>query len=338
MKWLITGGCGFIGTNLIRHLIAEGGHQIRVVDNLAVGGREDLRKVCEINEVDRCQFLTERKKSDSNSEVRWEGVQLIVGDITDELLSQNLPAGADIVVHLAANTGVGPSVTDPRTDCIVNVIGTFNYLEGARRNEVKRFVFASSGAPLGEQNPPLHEEMAPHPVSPYGASKLSGEGYCSAYCRTYGLETVVLRFSNVYGPGSTHKNSVVAKFIKQAIDRQPLEVYGDGSQTRDFIFIDDLVSAILLSAKKEGIGGELFQIATNVETSINQLRLLLLNTLESIGIREVSVSHGGIRQGDVRRNFSDSSKARRVLEWEPKTELSRGLMVTSKFFKSAMQR
>ena len=137
--------------------------------------------------------------------------------------------GADVVIHLAANTGVGPSVENPRMDCETNVTGTLNALEAARAAGAGRFVFASSGAPLGVQTPPLHEEMAPHPASPYGASKLAGEGYCSAWFHSFGVETVVLRFGNVYGEGSTRKASVVAKFIKRALAGEVLEIYGDGS-------------------------------------------------------------------------------------------------------------
>ena len=142
---------------------------------------------------------------------------------------------------------MGPSVENPRLDMECNVIGTLNMLEGARMHKVKRFIFASSGAPIGECEPPIHEEMAPHPVSPYGASKLAGEGYCSAYFRTFDVETIALRFGNVYGPGSGHKNSVVAKFIRQAMQGETLEIYGDGKQTRDFIYIDDLIQAICLA-------------------------------------------------------------------------------------------
>jgi len=238
----------------------------------------------------------------------------------------------DVIVHLAANTGVGPSVEDPRSDCLNNVLGTFNYLEAARQNAVKRFVFASSGAPIGECEPPIHEELAPHPVSPYGASKLSGEAYCSAYYRSFNVETVALRFGNVYGPLSGHKNSVVARFIRQAINGQTLEIYGDGYQTRDYIYIDDLVRAIRLAEYKPEIGGETFQIATNKETSIIELVDLLVPILNYFGYQNVRVEHKSARIGDVRRNFSDISKARKKLTWEAKVELSRGLEQVVKWY------
>ena len=324
LKWLITGGCGFIGTSLIRRLREEGGHSIRVVDNLSVGTANDLARVSPYEEISQ----------DSGEASTWEigKTQLLVGDILDEQLALRTVAGADVIVHLAANTGVGPSVEDPRMDCVTNVLGTLNYLEAARQKKVRRFVFASSGAPVGEVEPPIHEELAPHPVSPYGASKLAGEGYCSAYYRTYDLETIALRFGNVYGPGSTHKSSVVAKFIKRAMDELPLEIYGDGSQTRDFVYIDDLIAAVVAAATVVGVGGEVFQIATSRETTVAELTDQLTSALVAAGYKKPEVSFTKPRVGDVRRNFSETSKARRHLGWAAKTGLELGLSKTIGWF------
>jgi UDP-glucose 4-epimerase len=238
----------------------------------------------------------------------------------------------DVIVHLAANTGVGPSVENPFLDMEINVGGTFNVLEAARHHQVKRFIFASSGAPAGECEPPVHEELPPHPVSPYGASKLAGEGYCSAYYRTFGVETVVLRFGNVYGPGSGHKNSVVAKFIKQAMAGETLEIYGDGRQTRDFIYIEDLVHAICLSQCTGDVGGEIFQIATNKETTVIEMTNLLISMLEKKNRKDIRLINREKRPGDVLRNFSDTTKARKLLNWEPQTDLSIGLKKTIEYF------
>ena len=240
MNWLITGGCGFIGTSLIARLLlnTDVKHNIRILDNLSTGTRADLSSVASFLEVE----------SIDNLSISLDGVELVVGDILDEGLAYKVTKNIDVIVHLAANTGVGPSVENPRFDCFTNVIGVFNYLDAARINKVPRFIFASSGAPAGEVDPPIHEELPPHPVSPYGASKLAGEGYCSAYNKSFGIDTVMLRFGNVYGPRSLHKSSVVAKFIRQALDGETLEVYGDGTQTRDFIYIDDLVDALILSS------------------------------------------------------------------------------------------
>ena len=320
MKWVITGGCGFLGSSLIRQLIAEGGHSIRVIDNLSVGTRADLAGVCDFTEVT------------APGKIAGTDVELVVGDILDEQLALQVCQGADVIVHFAANTGVGPSVENPRMYCVTNVIGTFNYLEAARHKRVKRFVFASSGAPVGECEPPIHEEKVPHPVSPYGASKLAGEGYCSAYFRTFGIETVALRFGNVYGPGSGHNNSAVAKFIKQAMKGEALEIYGDGSQTRDFIYIDDLVLAVWLAATKPNVGGEIFQIATSAETSVSELLESMILVFKEKGIAVPQLRYSEARLGDVRRNYSDTSKAKLLMDWGSKVDLHQGLEKTISSF------
>ncbi|MGB3632480.1 MAG: NAD-dependent epimerase/dehydratase family protein [Rubrobacteraceae bacterium] len=330
MNWLITGGCGFLGTALIRTLMQEEGHSIRVVDNLCVGNREDLSAACQFTETASSNL----KALSSNNGPST--VELVEGDILDEDLAMRAAEGVDVIVHFAANTGVAPSVADPRWDCKTNVLGTFNYLEAARQHGVDRFVFASTGAPLvGEVEPPVHEEMPVHPVPPYGASKLAGEGYCSAYFRTFGVQTVALRFGNVYGPGSTHKSSAVAKFTKRAMGGDTLEVYGDGSQTRDFIYIEDLIRAVRLAATVEGVGGETFQIATNAETSVQELIDLLLPVLAAAGIKNIEVRETEPRQGDVQRNYSDTSKAARLLGWRSETRLEDGLQRTVDWFTNA---
>lgn len=324
MNWLITGGCGFIGTALIRSLKEEGNHGIRVIDNLTVGNRDDLKTAADFTE----------KPAESPGPIDPDGpVELVVGDITDADLALRAAEGADVIVHLAANTGVLPSVEDPRGDCRTNVFGTLNFLEAARHNGVGRFVFASSGGTvIGDAEPPIHEEMAPHPVAPYGASKLAGEGYCSAYFQTFDIQTVALRFGNVYGPLSGHKNSVVARFIKRASGGEVLEIYGDGGQTRDYIFIGDLIRALKLSATTDGVGGETFQIATSAETTVQELTDKLIPALAEAGIKDVEVRYTEARRGEVRRNFADTSKAKRLLGWQAEVDLDEGLRRTVEWF------
>lgn len=322
-RWLITGGCGFIGANLVRQLLAEGGHDIRVLDNLSVGRRERLAELGPLHEL---------PASAGADGAARPGVELVVGDILDPEVLRHSVSGRDIIVHLAANTGVAPSVADPRADAASNVIGTLNCLEAAHHAGVRRFVFASSGAPLGAAEPPLHEDKAPRPASPYGASKLAGEGYCSAYWWSFGLETVALRFGNVYGPGSDGKGSVVAAFIKRALGGEPFEIYGDGQQTRDFIFVDDLVQAIRSATRVPGIGGELFQIATARETTVGEIAGLLLEILAQTGVSGVAVRHGARRSGDAWRSYADTSKAERVLGWRAQTPLEKGLRRVVEWF------
>jgi UDP-glucose 4-epimerase len=311
MRWLVTGGCGFIGRNLIRRLLDDPTQIIRVVDDLSAGTREELATA---------------------SAAAPEAVELTVGDVCDEALARRAMAGVDVVVHLAANTGVAPSIADPRKDCLINVIGTLNYLEACRATGVRRFVFASSGAPVGECEPPLHEELPPHPVSPYGASKLAGEAYCSAYARSFGIDTVALRFGNCYGPFSRHKTSIVAKFIREALLGEAWEIHGDGGQTRDFIYVDDIADAIERGATVPGVGGEVFQIATSAETTIVELAQKLEAALRRRGVAPRGIRYGMPRVGDVRRNFSDTRKAGRRLNWQAQVSLEKGLESTVDWF------
>jgi UDP-glucose 4-epimerase len=322
-RWLITGGCGFIGCNLVRQLLAQGGYQIRVLDNLEAGGRERLEQVGSVLEV-----APEACGAHGGS----DRIELVVRDILDAEAVRASTRACQVVVHLAASTGVAASVRDPRRDCLVNVVGTLNCLEAARHEGAGRFVFASSGAPVGAVEPPVHEGKAPRPMSPYGASKLAGEGYCSAYARSFGLDTVALRFGNVYGPHSDRKSSVVAAFIKRALADEPLEIYGDGGQTRDFIHVDDLVRAIGKAASVPGIGGEIFHIATAQETTVAELAEALIRVLARHGFSGVQLRNAPPRTGDVRRSFADTSKAAERLGWRAEVSLEEGLAGVVQWF------
>lgn len=319
--WLITGGCGFIGVNLVAHLLAQQpATQIRILDNLSVGTRHDLAAVSAFREiaVQDCQGPP-------------QGVELLVGDIRDQTACLASCCGIDVIVHLAANTGVAPSIADPRQDLDMNVLGTFNMLEAARQQGVQGFIFASSGAVVGEVMPPITEDKPPKPVSPYGASKLAGEGYCSAYYRAFGVKTAALRFGNVYGPRSKHKSSVVAKFFRLALAGLPLEIYGDGQQTRDFIYISDLIQAIVLAVASD-VGGEVFQIATHRETTVNEIAEKIKALVERQTGRSVSLHYAEPRLGDVRRNYADITKSKTMLGYEPQYDLDRGLAATLEYF------
>lgn len=295
MDILVTGGAGFIGANLVRLLIDEG-HSVRVLDNFSTGQRDYLAGL---------------------------DLEIVEGSILDPDVVAGAVAGRDGVVHLAAQTGVPGSLADPFHDCETNVVGTLTVLEACRRAGVRRFVFASSNAPLGRQPPPATEEKAPLPISPYGASKLAGEGYCLAYHGSWGLGTVVLRFANVYGPFSEHKGSVVAKFFKDIVAEGEIVIDGDGQQTRDFVYVGDLCRAILMALESE-VSGEVFQIATGEETSI----LELAEEVQEVTGRSVEAEHGPPRQGDIRKNYSAVGKVGRVLGWQPEVGLVQGLELT----------
>lgn len=300
---LITGGAGFIGANLIR-LLAGQGVDLRVLDNLSNGRVQDLDNL---------------------------PVDLVVGDIRDRRLVDEVMAGVQVVIALAAHTGVVPSMENPDEDLSVNVAGTLNLLMAAVRHRVKRFIFASTGgAVVGEAIPPVHEEMPPRPLSPYGAGKLAGEGYCSAFWGSYGLKTVPLRFSNIYGPFSYHKGSVIATFFRQIQAQQELTVFGDGEQTRDFLFVGDLCRAILSAITAELPFGEPIQLGTGLETSINTLVSLMRQV---VGDHQFPpVRHAPAKPGEVHRNFVTISRARKFLHFAPTTDLLTGLRKTWEWF------
>jgi len=303
LRILVTGGAGFIGANLVRQLLGAG-HQVRVLDNFSAGQREYLAGLT---------------------------LEVIEGDILDSERVVRAVDGMEGVVHLAAQTGVPGSLKNPRLDCDVNVVGTLNMLEACRHAGVRRFVFASSNAPLGRQPPPATEDKAPLPISPYGASKLAGEGYCLAYYGSWGQSTVVLRFANIYGPYSAHKNSVVAQFFRDILTVGQIAIDGDGHQTRDFIYVGDLCQAIGL-ALAGTVAGEVFQIATGVETSIAQLA----DRMQAVVGRGFEMSHGPSRLGDIPQNYSDIAKATRILGWRPTVDLDTGLCDTWEWFRSQL--
>lgn len=320
-NYLITGGCGFIGSSLINELKKNKKNRIRIVDNLSVGSKNDLYKIIDFEVVTKDKLNFKSKKH-----------QLIIGDITNTLLCKFITKNVDNVIHLAANTAITKSLIDPLHDCKVNIIGTLNILEGCRNNNVKKLIFSSSAAVGGELRPPISEKIIPKPISPYGASKLAGEGYCSTYYKTFGIETVVLRFGNVYGPGSKNKTSVVAKFINNALSNKPIEIYGSGKQTRDYVFIDDLIKAITQSIKIKNIGGEVFQIATSKETSILQLIKELKINFKNQFLNEIDVIRTDKIKGEMMRNFSNTNKAKKILKWNASIKLNEGLKKTIKYF------
>ena len=302
-QYLITGGAGFIGVNLVRAL-TQSARGIRVLDNLSAGRQEDLENL---------------------------PVELMVGDIRNHQAVDAAMAGVEVVVHLAAHTGVVQSVEEPSLDMSVNVFGTLNVLKAAVRHGVERFIFASTGgAIVGVANPPVHEEMPPCPVSPYGAGKLAGEGYCSAFWRSYGLKTVALRFSNVYGPYSYHKGSVVAKFLRQILAQEELKVFGDGKQTRDFIYVKDLCDAILNAVDADVPFGQPIQLGSGQETSINRLLTLLRITVKPRDFPPVR--YVPARNGEVLRNFVSIARAGKYLQFTPRTDLPANLRHTWEWF------
>jgi UDP-glucose 4-epimerase len=304
---LVTGGAGFIGSNLARLLVSRG-DRVRILDDLSIG---------------RPAYL--------------EGVpsELIRAPLGDGSAVRAAVTGADAVVHLAARAGIPDSVSDPRGTFQVNVADTLGLLDEARLAGVRRFVFASSNAAAGDHEPPADETDLPHPVSPYGASKLAGEAYAQAYAATYGIAACALRFSNAYGPFSLHKKSVVAAWLRAALGGEPITIHGDGEQTRDFVYVEDLGRAVLsaLDAPEERVAGELFQAGTGRETTVNELAAEIGR---AIG-RPIDVRREPARAGDVRRNVSRVDKAAAVLGYRAEVALDEGLARTARWFEAALR-
>lgn len=303
-KILVTGGCGFVGVNL-SHLLVEKGHDVRVLDDESLGKREDLGAL---------------------------PVEFVRASITDFDAVTRALDGVDAVVHLAADTRVMDSIENPVHNFQSNVVGSFTVLNAMRLAGVRRMVAASTGgAILGEVPCPVHEEIMPRPLSPYGASKLAMEGYQSAFAGAYGFKCASLRFSNVYGPRSFHKGSVVAAFFRDILGGKNLTVYGDGEQIRDYVYVLDLVQGILAAIEGEVSG--VFQLGTGVPTTLNQL---------ITDIREVTgpaypfeVVYEDRREGEIVNTYCDIGKARNAFGYSAPTPVRDGLAETWEWFVGA---
>lgn len=306
MKCIVTGGCGFVGINLVEYLLKLG-HDVIAIDNLSVGSLTELKETCD----------------------KYDNFLFLNFDITDS--NNEVYKGADIIYHLAAMSGVRESVLYPDVWFKNNVIGTFNVLEVARKYEIKNVVMASTGAAVGDAPPPITEDMHMKPISPYGASKGCMELYTTAYYHSYNMNVVSLRFSNVYGPHSTLKTSLVAKFIKKIINREEINIYGSGDQTRDFINIKDLIKAIQLSASKN-VGGEIFQICTGIKVSVNDITKMICNIMKEKGFDIPKINYTEPVVGDLFTNYADNKKAKTILSWSPNVTLENGLRETIDWF------
>jgi UDP-glucose 4-epimerase len=306
---VVTGGAGFVGLNLVSYLLAQRNWEVRIVDNFSSSTPDRLARVV------------------------GGRARVIKADIRDGQAADAAVAGADAVVNLAAQTGIPSSLEDPRGDLEHNVIGTFNYLEAARRAGVRNFVQASSAAVLGNAQPPQSEDKPSRPRSPYGASKAASEGYCLAYAASFGLNCTVLRFSNVYGPLSWSKGSVVAAFAKRALAGKPLVVNGGGTQTRDFLYVGDLaqVLAKAVDGHLAGAGGAPINVATGVQTSIATLAdAVAAHFLKSR--RPCSIERGPSREGDVAVSAPSIDRLRGLLPDIKLRGLAQGLPETLDWF------
>ena len=308
MKILVTGGLGFVGTNLALEFLSQPGTVLRVLDVAA--------------------------PSTAQAPLLDPRVDIRQGDVRDAAAVVSAAEGMDAIVHLAAQTGVVESLADPRTSVSINVDGTLNVLEAARQHSIRRVVCASSNAAVGRHEPPLDELTVPQPTSPYGATKLAGEALCHAFADSYGMDTVSLRFSNLYGPWSIHKGSVVATFFRHLIAGKPIVLHGGGRQTRDFLHAEDLTRAIRLAVESP-IVDRVYQVASGRETSIAELAAACVSVARRHGSAPPTVQYAEPRAGDVPRNYSSIDKITSRLGFVPTVSLNEGLERTWAWFQSA---
>jgi len=303
-KVLVTGGAGFIGSNLVDKLI-EKRYEVAVIDNLSTGQKSNLNKKVKFYKTD----IQDKKIADIFSKEKF-----------------------DAVFHYAAQISVRDSVQDPIADAKTNILGSLNILEACRKNKVKKIIFSSSGGAIyGDANAfPTDEDCKEIPLSPYAIAKLSVEKYLYFYYKSFELEFIALRFANIYGPrqNSRGEAGVIAIFADKMITGQPITINGLGKQTRDFVFVDDIVSASIMALEQDKVG--IFNLGTAIETDINTIFLKLKDLLNS-NCQEV---HGPVAPGESQRSCLNFSMAKSILGWEPKYNLDQGLEKTVNWFRS----
>jgi UDP-glucose 4-epimerase len=311
--YLVTGGAGFIGSNLA-HALVDRGEQVRILDNFATGREENIAQ------------LVEHKK-----------IELIRGDITDSEAVAHAVTGIDYVLHQAAIPSVPRSIEDPLGSDYTNVHGTVMLLDAARKAGVKRLVYAASSSAYGEKSPgePKNETMTPAPLSPYAAAKLAGEYYLQAFYHSYGLETVALRYFNIFGPRQDPKSqyaAVIPNFVTAALHSRPATIYGDGETSRDFCFVENAVEANLLACTAAGAAGEVFNVACGESTSLNQTIDIIANVVG----KKIPPIHEAPRVGDIKYSLADISKAKRVLGYTGKIKFAEGLARTIAWYQQTL--
>jgi UDP-glucose 4-epimerase len=308
-KVLVTGGAGFIGSNLTEVLLKKS-HSVRVLDNFSTGKRENLIFG------ETCPHL-----------------EIIEGDIRDLTVCQRVMEGIEYVFHQAALPSVQRSIEDPSTSNAVNVEGTLNVLIAAKDAGVKRLIYASSSSVYGDTPTlPKMEEMLPNPLSPYALQKYIGEQYCRLFFQLYGLETVSLRYFNIFGPKqdpTSIYSAVIPKFIDALIEGRSPVVFGDGEQSRDFTYIDNVIQANLLAMSARHLRGEAINIACGKRISLNQL----LDILKQILGSKTSPIYQEPRKGDVKHSVADITKGKQILNYEPQVETEAGLKKTVAYFR-----
>ncbi|MEW6319887.1 MAG: SDR family oxidoreductase [Acidobacteriota bacterium] len=312
----MTGGAGFIGSHLVEGLLRRG-RRVRVVDSLITGKRANLDAA-----------VSAARRDGATPEVEF-----VEGDLADLAVARAAVAGVDLVFHQAAIPSVPRSVDDPLTSHRANVDATLNVLVAARDAGVRRVVYAGSSSAYGDTPTlPKREDMQTSPLSPYALQKLVGEQYAQMFTRLYGLETVTTRYFNVFGPrqdpGSPY-SGVISLFIRCVVEGRPPTIYGDGGQTRDFTYVENVVDGVLRAAEAPGVAGHVINVATNGRITLNEL----LAVLRRITGSELEATYGPPRAGDVRDSQADIQKAERLLGYRPQVSLEEGLRRTLAWFR-----
>ncbi len=326
---LVTGGAGFIGAHLVRALLRRG-VEVCVLDNLVTGTPENLSQALDIP-LPRVNMTLAQARARLTP--LTDACQVVVSDVRDSRAVAHACEGADVVFHQAALRSVPRSVVDPFGTHDVNATGTLRILEAARAAGVRRVVFASSSSVYGDTRVPAQEGQMPRPKSPYAASKLAAEAYCTVYSAVFGLSTIALRYFNVFGPWqdpASEYAAVIPRFIRLALQGDPVPVYGDGLQSRDFTYIDNVVEANLAAADAAAAG-----IALNIGAGRRHTLLDLIVHLERILGRRITRAHEPMRAGDVRHTEADLSLARQAIGYEPRVDFETGLRWTIEAMRGA---
>ena len=322
MRILITGGLGFIGTNLISYLVKKDKiKQIIIVDNKSKSNTKYLDSIYSY------KYFNNMK----NYKINKSRVNVINADTKNSSFANKITRNIDCVIHLAAESGVDLSIKNPRKSFDININGTFNYLDACRINNVRNFIFASSGSVFGDAKPPMNEMTLKNPISTYGSSKLSIETFCETYSKIFEINTTILRFSNAYGPYSSHKKSIVANFSKNIINKKTISINGDGKTTRDYIHVSDIVKAIDNSLNQKD-SFQNFNISTGKQTSINILLKNITNIFSKYGYKSIIVKHQKERKGDMRFNSMSSKKYLNYFKEKKFINLNDGLRNTIEWF------
>lgn len=301
--YLVTGGSGFIGCNIVRELIKDKNNKVRIIDNFSTGNKENLNDII-------------------------SDIELIEGDIKDKKLVDECVNGVDYILHQAAIPSVQKSIADPLSSMDINIMGTINLLLSSKKYNIKKFVFASSSSIYGDSYIlPKTENLNSNPLSPYALSKYTGEKTCQIFSKIYNINTICLRYFNVFGPyqnPNSEYSAVIPIFINSFISDKDIIIYGDGNQSRDFTYVNNVVNANILACKSDINDGSIFNIGCNQQISLNEI----IEKLKNIFNKNINILYKDERIGDVKHSLADIEKTKKYLNYIPSILFDKGLKTT----------